>query len=143
MKRFILPLVITAFLTGCAITTEGSLTAPLAEKPGTICIINNPDVGIGQVNSIIQRSLKARGVSSVVCETAKECKYPWHMTYTMTRRWDMVPYLASGYMELYKNGESVSSVDFSGGWGLNLAKWGHTKEKIDGMVGALLGERAN
>lgn len=143
MKKVLIAAASAALHTGCAITTEGTLTEPLQEKPDTVCIINNPAVAIGKVNTILQQSLQARGVNSVVCATLDDCKSPWHMTYVLTRRWDMVPYLAGGHMELYKDGTRVSAVDFSGGWGFNFAKWGHSREKIDGMVGALLGEQVN
>lgn len=56
------------------------------------------------------------------------------MTYVLTRRWDLTPYLAMGHAELYQDGQLVSSVDFSGGWGLNFAKYGRTKQKLDGMM---------
>ena len=48
-----------------------------------------------------------------------------------------------GHAELYKDGQLVSSVDFSGGWGWNLAKYGRMKQKLDGMIGALLGEKVD
>lgn len=143
MNKLILLPVAAALLTGCAITTEGSLKAPMTERPDSVCIIRNPAVAIAQATSIFQQSLKARGVDSEVCDKLEDCKSQWHMTYVLTRRWDMAPYLATGHLELFKNDELISSVDFSGGWGFNFAKWGHSREKIDGMIGALLGEKAD
>lgn len=141
MRSLALFPLVAVLLTGCAITTEGSLNAPLTERPDTICIVRNPAVAIVEALGVFQQSLKERGVNSVVCDSKEDCRSSWRMTYVLTRRWDMVPYLANGHMELYKNDELISSVDFSGGWGLNFAKYGHTRAKLDGMIGALLGEK--
>lgn len=46
MKKVLIAAASAALLTGCAITTEGTLTEPLQEKPDTVCIINNPAVAI-------------------------------------------------------------------------------------------------
>lgn len=107
----------------------------------SVCIIRNPAVAIVQAPTIFQQSFQSRGVNAVVCESKQDCKSPWYMTYVLTRRWDLTPYLAMGHAELYQDGQLVSSVDFSGGWGLNFAKYGRTKQKLDGMIGALLGEK--
>lgn len=143
MKPLLLLPAVAVLLTGCGITTEGSLQAPLADRPENVCIIRNPAVAIAQAPTIFLQSFQARGVTAVVCETSKDCEFPWHMTYVLTRRWDMAPYLATGHVELYKDGHLVSSVDFSGGWGLNFAKFGNTRKKLDGMIGALLGEKVD
>ena len=103
----------------------------MAERPDSVCIIRNPAVAIVQAPTIFQQSFQSRGVNAVVCESKQDCKSPWYMT----------PYLAMGHAELYQDGQLVSSVDFSGGWGLNFAKYGRTKLKLDGMIGALLGEK--
>lgn len=144
MNKVILLPVAAALLSGCsAITTKGSLSAPLTEKPDTVCIIRNPAVAVGKSAEIIQQSLKSRGIDAVIYQSITDCKSQWHMTYVLTRRWDLVPYLATGHMVLYKNNNVFSSVDFSGVNGFNFAKFGHAKEKIDGMVGALLAEKTN
>lgn len=134
---FLLPVAALA-LGGCAITTEGTLTDPLKEKPDSVCVIQNPAVAIANSAQIIEKALEKRGVDAVVCASKDDCKSQWHLTYVLYRRWDLVPYLAEGRMDLYKNGEVISSVDYSGGWGFNFAKFGHTAAKIDGMVGALI-----
>ena len=141
LKSLLLLPLAAALISGCAVTTEGSLQAPMAERPDSVCIIRNPAVAIVQAPTIFQQSFQSRGVNAVVCESKQDCKSPWYMTYVLTRRWDLTPYLAMGHAELYQDGQLVSSVDFSGGWGLNFAKYGRTKQKLDGMIGALLGEK--
>lgn len=143
MKSLLLLPLATVLISGCAVTTEGSLQAPMTERPDSVCIIRNPAVAIVQAPNIFQQSFQSRGVNAVVCELKQDCESPWHMTYVLTRRWDLTPYLAMGHAELYKDGQLVSPVDFSGGWGWNLAKYGRMKQKLDGMIGALLGEKVD
>lgn len=120
LKSLLLLPLAAALLSGCAVTTEGSLQAPMAERPDSVCIIRNPAVAIVQAPTIFQQSFQSRGVNAVVCESKQDCKSPWYMTYVLTRRWDLTPYLAMGHAELYQDGQLVSSVDFSGGWGVEF-----------------------
>ena len=127
-------------LAGCAISTEGSLLEPLAEKPDVVCIIYNPDVAIKQAPGIFKKAFKERGIDATICRAKSECKSQWYMTYDLSRSWDMATYLSSGHLELYKGSELVSTSDFSGGWGFNFGKYGRTQQKLEGMIAALLGE---
>lgn len=141
MKKVLLTVSLAAtILSGCAITTEGSLLEPLAEKPDTVCIIYNPDVGIKQAHAIFRKAFKDHGINAVVCREKSECKSQWYMTYDLSRSWDMATYLSSGHLELYKGDALVSTSDFSGGWGFNFGKYGRTQQKLEGMIDALLGE---
>ena len=97
---FLLPVAALA-LGGCAITTEGTLTEPLKEKPDSVCVIQNPAVAIANSAQIIEKALEKRGVDAVVCASKDDCKSQWHLTYVLYRRWDVVPYLAEGRMDLY------------------------------------------
>ena len=142
MRSLILVPIAATLLSGCvSVSTTGSLSAPMKEKPDVVCIIRNPSDPVPKATGIFQKAFKDHGVDSVVCDSKKDCKSPWYMTYVLTRSWDVATFLKAGHLELYKGDDLVSYVDHNGGDGLNFAKFGRTQWKLESMIAALLGEK--
>lgn len=128
-----------ALLTGCANTTTGKFHAPLEVKPSDVCIIRNPSVQIDAAIPSLQIAFQRRGIASTVVDNATECKTDFRLNYVMRRSWDVTTYLGSAQLTLLRNNTVISTANYEAG-DLTLTKWGKTEQRIDGMVGKLLGE---
>ena len=118
----------------------GRMHRPLAQKPGTVCIVRNPRVKIGAAIPGLRDAFEKRGIHAVVVERASACPGPWRVHYVMRRSWDFTTYLGTAELSLYKNQTLVSTASYKSGKP-TLTKWGRTRERIDSVVGKLLGEK--
>lgn len=131
----------TIFLSGCANVTSGNRYAGYTEKPAEICIVKNPRVTFSQALDSIELALAKRDVKYHIVTNASDCKVDcaYMLNYEARRSWDFTTYLGSADLVLKKNGQIISSAKYQAG-SMTLTKWGKTEERIDGMVGELLGE---
>lgn len=140
MKLRLLAACLASFvLFGCANVTTGSLQSPLEDYPSDVCILENPRVKINTALPSMEKAFERRGIKAVVCRDADECRSPWRVDYVMRRSWDFTTYLGTAEITLRKDGRLISKAQYKAG-NFALTKWGRTDERIDGVVGKLLGE---
>lgn len=128
-------------LTGCANVTKGQQYAGFTEIPKEICIVQNPRVKMNQALSGITSALENRNIKYHLVANRTDCNpdCAYMLKYEARRSWDMTTYLGSANLRLFKNGELVARSDYKAG-SATLTKWGKTEERLDGLVGELLGE---
>lgn len=142
MKKILLAAACIASLTltGCANVTSGQQFEGFTEVPTEICIVKNPRVKFTQALDSITMALAERRIKYHVAaseDECKDCQYILH--YEARRSWDFATYLRSANLRLFKNGLLVAKADYKAG-PATLTKFGNTTERIDGMVGELLGQ---
>lgn len=137
--RLITVCLASSVLFGCANVTTGSLQSPLDDYPSDVCILENPRVKINTALPSMEKAFERRGIKAVVCQDADECRSPWRVDYVMRRSWDFTTYLGTAEITLRKDGRLISKAQYKAG-NFALTKWGRTDERIDGVVGKLLGE---
>ena len=126
-------------LTGCANVTTGQALASFDTKPTEVCIVRNPKVRINAAIPSLQSAFRKRGIATTVVEAPSDCKSEYRLNYVMRRSWDFTTYLGAGELTLLRNDAIVSTSSYKAR-SLTLTKWGKTEERIDEMVGKLLGE---
>jgi len=113
---------------------------PLAVRPASICIEQNPKVQVSDFVSVIQRGLSDRGISSQVYEQVPTtCDYK--LTYVAYRSWDFVPYLTSADLEVWDKGNrrvGAAHYHLRGKGGMSMAKWQGTQTKMAPVMDQLL-----
>ena len=126
-------------LAGCANVTTGTVYTKFDAMPSEVCIVRNPEVKINAAIPSLQAAFKRRGINTTIVESISDCKSEYRLNYVMRRSWDLTTYLGSGDLTLFKNNTIISTSNYSAGKA-TLTKWGKTKERIDKLVGKLLGE---
>ncbi len=123
-------------LAGCAIHQRVDPVPRMDSRE--ICIINNPDVREGFLETY-QRALAAKRFQTKMLDksaTPRDC--PFTSTYTANWRWDLALYMAFADITVYANGKKIGHAlyDSLGGSG-NLGKFINAENKIKELVDQL------
>lgn len=106
-----------------------------------VCIENNPKVVVSDFIPVVEDIFQSHGIATEVYtgnDVPKNCDVK--MTYTATRKWDIVPFLAHAELRVYKEGEKIGYAEYHliGGGGFDLSKWASVKSKMTPVVEELL-----
>jgi hypothetical protein len=135
-KRSVLPLLLIAALSGCAIHQTVKPVDRFNDKE--ICVIENPSVKAGFIDAY-KRALSNKGYlvrqlpssASIV-----ECNIT--TTYNATWRWDLALYMAYAEIKVYNNGKPIGEAKYdSQRGGANMGKFIDADKKINELANQL------
>lgn len=130
----------TLLLSGCANVSTARMYQGFSEKPKAICVIRNRKTIVGQVVTGLEKAFDKRGIKHTFADSVEGCSgWKYTLTYSARRSWDFTTFLGRLDLKLYRSRKLVSEATYKSGKFV-LTKWGQTEDRVDRLVGKLLGE---
>ena len=131
-----LPLVL--LLAACSIVQEVKPVAQADLSVKEICVVENPDVREGFLETYTQALVSKGLVVKVLKAGAGITRCPLTTTYTANWRWDLALYMAFAEMTVYRDGKPVGKATYDSLMGGGrLDKFIKADEKIRELVNQL------
>lgn len=125
-------------LAGCTSINVKPLAFDAGAAPKKVCIQFNPAVAVNDFLSVVTAGFERHGVATDVYKDnmPPECQYT--MTYTATRRWDIVPFMNHAELHIFENGRLVADAEYTHHGGFALTKFASDEEKMTPVIDELL-----
>jgi hypothetical protein len=107
-----------------------------------ICIQDNPRVKVDDFKATLREGFESHGISTEVFSQSLQESCEYSATYTALRSWDIVPYLSSATIEIFRKGRSIpiasANYHLKGRGGVAPVKFSGTRSKILPLFDKLL-----
>lgn len=124
-------------LAGCTVQYFGNRYEAAMVQPEWVCIVDNPEVRAEFMEKLVPL-LKARQIATRSLPAGSSTdSCPYVLTYAATWHWDLVPYMRSASMFLFKSGKLFSDSGYLAPHALvnmSLEALEKTEVKLEGML---------
>lgn len=140
MKRA-LAVAAVCMLAGCTEINVHSVDS--TTNLGPVCIVRNPQVTVSDFLEVLRDGFNRHHIATSVVDASDAHSCETTLTYTALRTWDFKPYISYAELRLSRNGSAIGSAEYRlrGKGGLDLNKWGSTREKMIPVIDQLLAHK--
>ncbi|WP_037588009.1 Sbal_3080 family lipoprotein [Stenoxybacter acetivorans] len=138
-KAFLMILVVSG-LSGCTSVDTQPLQSHKIAQIGKICILENPEVKVRDMVSVLQNRLRIHGIKSNLVNNTEALSCRYTLAYSARRSWDFTTYIDTVHLAIYDNNQLIAYTEYDGNnW--SLTKWKSTAEVINPLVDSLLSQK--